>query len=302
MSEALPWLEVALDDQVQGIAERTSFWSKGTRTFRVDLARLGRVAVQVGRPEHRQRIQRRVSASRFLVAAAPQLRVPEVITDGTDAAMPFVVTRWVQGRPLSSLLGTPAGSMRIAVRLHAVLGELSRLPAAPADLPTAWADPDGLRQAAVEWLDRVASRLDAGTLRAVSDCVERTTALDFASRGFAHGDVVPMNVLIDQRGVVTILDFEDARVAPASFDRAMAWTTLALHHPEAAIALASLTANPQAEPSSRVDLDGLAVTGCLQRLERARDSLAGLGDETAAIGELVRAAELVTRFRLPSPG
>ena len=30
------------------------------------------------------------------------------------------------------------------------------------------------------------------------------------------------------------------------------------------------------------------TTGCLQRLERAYDSLAGLGNETAAMGELAR--------------
>ena len=32
-------------DRVQGMAERTSPWNKGTRTFRVDLARLGRVGI-----------------------------------------------------------------------------------------------------------------------------------------------------------------------------------------------------------------------------------------------------------------
>jgi hypothetical protein len=39
------------------------------------------------------------------------------------------------------------------------------------------------------------------------------------------------------------------------------------------------------------------MTGCLQRLERAYDSLHGLGNESAAMGELARAAQLVARLR-----
>ena len=298
MSARLPWLEVILDDRVQGIAERTSPWTKATRTFRVDLARLGRVGVQVGRPEHRQRIRRRISVSRFLAAAAPQLRVPDVIADGADAELPFVVTRWVEGRPANSFLATPSETMQAATRLNAVLGELSRLPPAPSDLSTVWADPEQLQRAAVHWLDAVASRLDARAAGVVSDCVDRTrSALDFASPAFAHGDVVPVNVLIDERGVVTMLDFEDARRALRGFDRAMLWTTLALHHPKAATVFESLIAKSEAATSSSVDRDGLATTGCLQRLERAFDSLAGLGGETAAMAELASAAQLVARFR-----
>ena len=298
MSARLPWLEVILDDRVQGIAERTSSWSKATRTFRVDLARLGRVGVQVGRPEHRERIRRRISVSRFLAAEAPQLRVPDVIADGADSELPFVVTRWVEGRPASSFLANPSETMQAATRLNAVLGELSRLPPAPSDLSTVWADPEQLQRAAVHWLDDVASRLDARAARVVSDCVDRTrTALDFASPAFAHGDVVPVNVLIDDGGAVTVLDFEDARLALGAFDRAMLWTTLALHHPEAATAFESLIARPQAVASSSFDRDGLATAGCLQRLERAYDSLAGLGNETAAMGELALSAQLVARLR-----
>lgn len=294
MSAPLPWLEAVLDDRVQRIAERTSPWNKGTRTFRVDLVHRGRVGVQVGRPEHSQRIRRRISASRFVAAGAPQLRVPHILADGADAELPFVVTRWIEGKLASTLLATPSATMQAATRLHAVLGELSRLPPAPSDLSTVWADPEQLQRAALQWLAGVAERLDARAADVVADCVERTrTALDFASPVFAHGDVVPVNVLIDERGVVTLLDFEDARLAIGAFDRAMLWTTLAIHHPEAAAAFESLIAKPGAAPSSSVDRVGLATTGCLQRLERAYESLAGLGNETAAMGELARAAQLV---------
>lgn len=292
MSATLSWLEDALGDRVQGSADRTSPWNKATTTFRVDLARLGRVAVQVGRPEHRERIRRRVSASRF-VAAAPRLRVPQVIADGGDAEVPFVVTRWVEGRPASSFLATPAEANLSMTWLHAVLEELGRLAPAPADLSTVWCDPERLHRTAVDWFDSVVSRLDTRVACVVSDCVDRTrTAFDFEAPVFAHGDVVPVNVLIDERGAVTLLDFEDARLALPGFDRAMSWTTLALHHPEAAAVFESLMAKPGTATSGRVDRVGVATMGCLQRLERASDSLAGLGNETAALGELARVAQV----------
>jgi hypothetical protein len=113
---------------------------------------------------------------------------------------------------------------------------------------------------------------------------------------------VPVNLLVDERGEVTVLDFEDARRALRSFDRAMAWTTLALHHPEAASAFEALIAKPRTESVTSVDRDGLALTGCLQRLERAYDSLHGLGNEGAAIGELARAAQLVASREPTSQG
>jgi aminoglycoside phosphotransferase (APT) family kinase protein len=231
-----------------------------------------------------------------VAAGAPQLRVPDVLADGADAELPFVVTRWVDGKPASSFLATPADAMGAATRLHAVLGELSRLPPAPPDLSTVWADPELLQRAAVQWLAGVSDRLDPRVADVVADCVERTrTALDFDSPVFAHGDVVPVNVLIDERGEVTLLDYEDARLAIRAFDRAMLWTTLAIHHPAAAAAFESLIARLGSATSSSVDRFGLATTGCLQRLERASESLAGLGDEAAALGELARAAQLVCR-------
>ena len=300
---ALPWLAGLLDDRVQGLAERTSPWNKATRTFRVDLARHGRVGVQVGRPEHRERIRRRVTVSRFLAAEAGNFRVPEVISDGSDSEVPFVVTSWAEGRSLSSFLATPSGRAEAAARLHAVLGELSRLSAAPAALSTIWADPDQLQRAAAHWFQSVGPRLDARTAAIVVDCVERMRiAVDFASPGFAHGDVVPVNVLVGEGGAVTVLDFEDARCALGLYDRAMAWTTLALHHPDAASSFESLFAKAEARAAPSVDVTGLAVTGCLQRLERAYDSLHGLGNEGAAIGELARAAQLVASREPASRG
>jgi len=168
----------------------------------------------------------------------PRVRASGGPDDGLGRA--FMVMDRADGVPLlagidrvAGLLGAPRRLWRmpdvlasVMARLHSVdptpiRARLARIDGVPATLA------DHL-----EWLSAMAQLFDRSDLAAAAQWSldhEGESALDVV----CHGDLHPFNVLIDDNGDVTVLDWSVALIAPRTYD--VAFTSLLLANPPIAV-------------------------------------------------------------------
>jgi aminoglycoside phosphotransferase (APT) family kinase protein len=253
------------------VDDLTRPWATAVRTVRVTLDD-GRVVVhQAGLPTTvvRAGIARRIRLGRALRAAAPALRVPAVLDGDPAADRPFLVMAFVPGQTGGELLGSPAD----AVVLGRVAGAAARAMAlvpprrlGGGGLARAWGDARRLRAAAERWLGAVAAAPGTDGA-ATSEVLARIPSLFATPPVLAHGDLAPVNLVVDGNRLAGLLDLERVRVAPACFDAAWFRLMVRHHHPErwavagpAFLAAAGLGL----DAAALARLDDLAVLACLE--------------------------------------
>ena len=150
-------------------------------------------------------------------------------------------------------------------------GPLAAVPPAALgrSLPRTWADPGRLAAAAAGWLREAGAFLDQAATEAVRAGLDRIPALLAAPPVVAHGDLAPVNLLVDGERLAGILDLERLRLAPPLFDAAWFRLLVRHHHPErwpdaGPPLLAALGLSDDAATAAK--LDDLAVLACLERL------------------------------------
>jgi len=173
------------------------------------------------------------AAVAVLQAAAPEVRVPEVLYSDTSCrAVPFpvMVLRRLAGTPLSRTWPRLEVAGRVAA-LEQIARELERLHA----IPAAEAPGAGLSEpwwgSRVAFIEReLARHREARTFpsewlaRMERHLAQGRDALIAAPRaGLLHGDVAWSNVLFDGEQLTGLIDFDDTQSGPAEED---AWQLL----------------------------------------------------------------------------
>ncbi|HUQ77510.1 MAG TPA: aminoglycoside phosphotransferase family protein [Patescibacteria group bacterium] len=264
-------------------------WGFRNDTWRVDLAD-GRpvVACRLADPAAASRIVTLLArvADRFAAAGLPS----PAIAQAGDPSDGVLVSEYVDGLPGAALLGEPGGAELIGSLLGATWLRLAAVEPDGLALDPSWTEPRGLAAGSLRRLARLGERAGDGQGDRPGDRLthlDRTwmaAALDdlpglLAERrpGFVHGDFVPVNVIIRERAVVAVLDFESARLADPLLDAAWFATIVAFHHPrEARVAVAAFAKAAGLDledPPTRRLFAVLPVVRCLEILDDPRLSV-----------------------------
>jgi aminoglycoside phosphotransferase (APT) family kinase protein len=278
---------------VEVLAELTQPWHGETRTQLVSID--GGEPVVVQSSEDGPGVARRIRVGRQLARVAPWLPIPRVLDGDAEAPLPFVVTRYVAGRGGNTLLADDEGAALLATRMGAMAGDLARVPISGLGLATTWSDAAALGVAARTWLATAADELGPTVTPTLDRLLERLPAL-FAGVGpvFAHGDFVPVNVIVSDDGALTLIDLERARIAHQLFDAAWFRCTVLHHHPErwAAMGPAFFSSAGIAQtPEVAARLDLLAALQCLEILDGTSPSLGSV-----RFAWLARLVEVIARM------
>jgi Ser/Thr protein kinase RdoA (MazF antagonist) len=262
-----------LGSRVLEVGDLTRPWTSGVRTSLVTLEDGRRVVHQEGAPTvaGRAGIARRLRFARALRSAAPGLPVPEVLDGDERASPPFAVTSHIPGEPGDALLATPAGAALLGRLAGGAAVALAAVPPAAIgrSLPRTWADPGRLASAAARWLREAAPLLDASEAKAGRAVLDRVPVLLAGPPVVAHGDLAPVNLVVQGKRLAGIVDLERLRLAPAAFDAAWFRLLVRHHHPErwpdaGAPLLAALGLRD--DEATAGALDDLAVLACLEML------------------------------------
>ena len=206
-----------------GVEDLTRPWATGVRTSLVTLEDGRRVVHQEGAPTAAGRagIARRIRFARALRSAAPELPVPDVLDGDARANPPFAVTSYLPGEPGDALLATPPVPPGWAAWPGARPRPSQQVPPAALgrSLPRTWANPDRLAAAAAGWLREAGAFLDQPEAEAVRAVLDRIPMLLATPPVVAHGDLAPVNLLVEGERLAGILDLERLRLAPATLRR-----------------------------------------------------------------------------------
>ena len=175
------------------VAAEPARWGFSNRTTLATLADGRRVAVQ--RLTDRAVARRRLRVGERLAERLAAAGVPTapLLGGDADAATPFALHAFVEGRNGAESLATDAGAVRLARLMGALVPRLAAVDARGLRLPSTWADPARLAGASRRRLERAAARLDAatsGALRAAIASLEtavRRPAAGVRARRFRSG-------------------------------------------------------------------------------------------------------------------
>ena len=148
----------------------------------------------------------------------------------------FMVMTLADGKPLlagldglRALVKLPSLARRLPVTLATVLAELHRLDPAPIERGL---DADGVARPGLDtMLESLRSTSDAlgrADLAAAATWLQTHRPVD-EPVVVCHGDMHPFNVLVDDRGETTVLDWSAATLAPGTYD--LGFTSLVVAYP-----------------------------------------------------------------------
>ncbi len=157
---------------------------------------------------------------------------------GPDAGLgrAFFVMDRADGVPLlagldspTGLVGAPRRLWRMPDLLAAAMAKLHAVD--PGDVRKQLADVDGVSRTVPEMLEHIEAWTTATNRDDLVDASRWLLAhpVDAGDDVICHGDLHPFNVLIDERGRATVLDWSTAVLAPRALD--VAFTTLLLSNP-----------------------------------------------------------------------
>jgi Ser/Thr protein kinase RdoA (MazF antagonist) len=179
----------------------------------------------------------RARAVREAVRAAG-LPVPEPSSAPPDGAHAVVTLPLMFGAPAARLLGgagEAGGAEEAGGLCGGVAVQLAGIAPDGLGLPRTWSSGDRLRAAGRRWLSRCEGSLHARSLRTIDAVLETAAAeADLASGHLVHGDLAPVNILVQHGRVSAILDLDRARVAHPLFDAAWFTWVVTHHHPQVA--------------------------------------------------------------------
>jgi aminoglycoside phosphotransferase (APT) family kinase protein len=259
--------------RVIGVEDLTRPWSTAVRTSLVTLDDGRRVVHQAGASTRSGRagIGRRIRFGRAVRGAAPGLPLPEVLGGDPEADPPIVVMAYVEGTTGDRLLSSREGAALLGRLAGNVAAAIAAVPAAAIGIrrPATWGDAGRLGSAARRWLRDAGPQLAPGRGESTLAVLEGIPALFDGPPVVAHGDLAPVNLVIDGGRLAGLLDLERLRLAPAGFDAA--WFRLLVRHhhpsawPSAGPALLAATGLPD-DRATASRLDDLAILACLEVL------------------------------------
>ncbi len=284
-AEGWRWLEPILGEPLATASPVTQAWSTPTETTVLTLVSGARVVVQTG--SDASAIAKRATLGRLLHEVAPRLPLPRVIATDAGASVAWLVTSFIDGESGRSMLSSHATASVLGEQVGRLAAALARVPTAGILLPSPWGSRTVLATSARVWHDGLTGRLDPLVSQRLGRLIEEAPAmLGDASPVFAHGDLVPVNLILRGGGIVGLLDLEHARLADRLFDLAWFRWTLRWHHPDAWVAAsrsALLASGVADEAMTHRRLDLLAALQCLERLAATPSSAAARDQLAAAV-------------------
>jgi aminoglycoside phosphotransferase (APT) family kinase protein len=166
---------------------------------------------------------------------AAGLPVPEPAAAPNDGGRRVVTLPFVPGAPAAALLGTEEGAEAAGLLCGGVARTMAKIQPAGLGLGRTWASGSRLRTAGRAWLDGCSGELQHRHLRTIGHLLDlAVAAVDAAPAVLAHGDLVPVNVLVHDGSVAAVLDLDRARAAHPDFDATWFLWVVTHHHPEMA--------------------------------------------------------------------
>ncbi len=255
-----------LGTAITDIEDATRPWAK-TRSLVVRLADDRTVVAQW--PPDAEGFGRRVRLALQLPKLAPGVPLPVYVASDTAPGGRVIVTRFVAGTSGGDLLATGAAARMLAAAMGRLSVRLALVPSRGLRLPSRWADPERLVRDGERWLSRSADVIapeSADRLREALAAAPRLLRHDRPV--FAHGDLAPVNVVLERGRIVAVLDFERARVAHPLFDAAWWRWIVRYHHPERwGTAWPAFASAAGIDTGDRVTTSRLDLLGALQCLE-----------------------------------
>jgi aminoglycoside phosphotransferase (APT) family kinase protein len=272
-------------------------WGTSSRTMLVTRRDGRRVVVQ--RPASgiaagvRLRVARLLD-DRLRGAGVP---VPQLLAGDRRAdAPPHLVTERIDGDPGNVLLDDPIDAIALATEMGRLARVVASVDVADVRLPGTWADPAALASSAERWLARVDGELGVAGDAAGAQLARIPDAFAGRPAVLAHGDWVPVNVLVRGRGVVGVVDWEQARLADPLFDLAWWSWIIRVHHPDRYGA-----AMPALFETAGVTLDEPTLERCRLLVVARLLEVAGAGPGRGPRAEAARAAWLMQLRELLGP-
>jgi aminoglycoside phosphotransferase (APT) family kinase protein len=225
------WARAACpDDVVSGVR---AAWGFTHETWIV--TRAGGRALAVQRRRDRSDPTRPGARAVREALRAAGLPVPEPSSAPPDGAHAVMVLPLMVGEPAAALLGRAGGAEEAGVLCAGVAAQLAGIVPDGLGLPRTWASGRRLGAAGRTWVSRCAGSLHARSLRTIDTVLETAAAeTDLASGRLVHGDLAPVNILVQHGRVTAILDLDRARVAHPLFDAAWFMWVVTHHHPQVA--------------------------------------------------------------------
>jgi aminoglycoside phosphotransferase (APT) family kinase protein len=247
-------------------------WGFRNESWKVELADGQRLAVtRMARAEAAASV---VSLTRLVRPrlAAAGVPVPAVLQLGSKVPPGILVTDFVEGTPGAELFDEREGPAVVGSVLGSTWRKLANVDPSGLALPVIANPPAGGRPStaaalgrAEQWLTRSERRQLSAQIRAASDL------LAGREPGFVHGDLAPVNVVIRDRTLAALLDFESVRLADPLLDAAWFYWIVAFHHPaqEAAAWRAFVTASglDECDPTTRELLGILPLVRIVEILD-----------------------------------
>jgi aminoglycoside phosphotransferase (APT) family kinase protein len=251
-------------------------WGDSYATYRLDLAD-GRViaARRWPGPDAARAAAKDVLRRGALIRAGVGVPWPaRIIAAGRDR---WTVTPWIDGPTGAAMLDDLESAATLAARMGELSQSIALTDAQGLDLDATWADPASLGRAVAGWLAALASSVDgwmADVLHADLTRVLTSWGQRSWSPVVAHGDYVPINVVIGPDGELVILDLDDLCLAPPIFDIAWWGWVVRFHHPTAwAIGWSRLLDAARLRDHAEITSDARSIgrLRCLQRTVAAND-------------------------------
>jgi aminoglycoside phosphotransferase (APT) family kinase protein len=260
------WLEAVLGRGIVSARPVEQPWPTTTETTILGLEDDERVVLQMSADA--AGIERRATFGRRLHEIAPQIPIPMVVAADPAGPKPWIVSAYVDGASARTMLSSLDEARRLGELVGGLVRDLASLPTGSLQAPASWRSVASLVEAASSWVASVADRLGAAESTRLAGSIAAVPAsLGGVAPTLAHGDLVPVNLIVRGDALAGVLDLEAMRVAHPLFDLAWFHDTLRRHHPGAAdaaieAALRAVGAVPDVET-----MDRLALLAALRSLE-----------------------------------
>lgn len=215
-------------------------------------------------PGATQEVNRAAAIAPRLAAAG--IPTPTVFRFDAGGAPPTLVTAFVEGAVGADWLDTPERAALLAHAMGGLVQRLADVDSVGLPAPETWSSPDRLTRAARSWLASLRSTMDGATAIALEQAIDAVPQSHAGVRfGFAHGDFVPVNALLDTTGALSaLLDLGSWRIAHPWFDAAWWGWVVRFHHPDAWAAAWPVFLGAAGIP------DDLATSATIATLQRLR--------------------------------